>query len=136
MFPFKRNLSQEELLQYMFMQQTIYWDPMVYGCCTRLQGTLGKTSEQKSFLSWGVCVPVMQKNVIHIILKGNDMIWDEKSWEENSGVMDKRRWSGVQGKVESAMSLSDRPKEVLLRRWSSRGWEGHMDIPGKRDLGR
>ena len=82
MLPFKRNLSQEELLQCMFMQQTIYWDLMVYGCCTRLQGTLGKTSEQKSFLSWGVYVLVMQRNVIHIILKGNDMRWKELGAKE------------------------------------------------------
>ena len=54
MLSFKRNLSQEELLQYMFMQQTTYWDPMVYGGCTRLQGTLGKTSEHKEFSVIGV----------------------------------------------------------------------------------
>ena len=42
-----------------------------------------KPVNKRVFCLWGVYVPVMQRNVIHIILKGNDMICYEMKRAES-----------------------------------------------------
>lgn len=41
-----------------------------------------KPVNKRVFCLWGVYVLVMQRNVIHIILKGNDMRWKELGAKE------------------------------------------------------
>lgn len=43
--------------------------------------------------------------------------------------MDKRRWSGVQGKVESAMSLSDKALGGLVEKMVFKGMRGPHGYP-------